>query len=193
MRIGIYARVSTERQETENQLVQLREFARKQKWDVVHEFVDVASGAKSDRKQFLEMFQAASKRKFDLLLFWSLDRLSREGTLETLQYLNRLESYGVAYRSFMEPFFDSCGTFRDVVISIASTLAKQERLRRSERTKAGLEIARAKGKTLGRPPCNVDLIAIRRLRAKGTSWRKIGRALGVSPATALLRARLKNE
>ena len=53
-----------------------------------------------------------------VLLFWALDRLSREGVLETLQHLNRLTSYGVRYRSFTEQYFDSCGIFRDAVIAI---------------------------------------------------------------------------
>lgn len=192
MKIAIYSRVSTAEQNNENQLVQLREFAKKQGWTVYREFVDTESGSKADRVQFQAMFTDASKRRFDLLLFWALDRLSREGVLETLQHLNRLESYGVAYRSFTEPYFDSCGVFRDVIISVAATLAKQERIKRSERTKAGLEIARAKGKVLGRPRCNVALEEIRRLRSLKMSWRKIGATLGVSAATALIRARSKN-
>ena len=48
-------------------------------------------------EQFQQMFRAASQKRFDILLFWSLDRLSREGVLPTLQYLNRLTSYGVAW------------------------------------------------------------------------------------------------
>ena len=55
------------------------------------------------------MFEAASQHKFDLILFWALDRLSREGVWETLQYLKTLESYDVGFRSFTEPYFDSCG------------------------------------------------------------------------------------
>jgi DNA invertase Pin-like site-specific DNA recombinase len=193
MKVAIYSRVSTQGQDTENQAVQLRVFAKKQKWTIVREYVDTESGSKADRKEFMQMFNDASKRRFDLVLFWALDRFSREGVLPTLRYLETLTSYGVAWRSYTEQYFDSAGVFRDVVISIAATLARQERIRRSERTRAGLEIARAKGKVLGRPRCDVDLAAIRRLRAKGTSWRAIGRALGVSPATALLRARLKND
>jgi DNA invertase Pin-like site-specific DNA recombinase len=193
MKVAIYSRVSTDKQDNANQLSQLREFARKQGWQIVSEYIDTDSGAKADRKEFLRMFGDASKRRFDLLLFWALDRLSREGVLETLTYLNRLESYQVAYRSFTEPYFDSCGVFKDVVVSIAATLAKQERIRRSERTRAGLAIAVAKGKVLGRPRCTVDLAAIRRLRASGLSWRKVARKLGVSHATCLQRARLKND
>jgi len=93
----------------------------------------------------------------DLVLFWSLDRLSREGVLQTLNYLNRLSSYGVGYRSFTEQYFDSCGIFREAVIAILATVAKQERLRISERTKARLESARRKGVPLGRRRVRLDL------------------------------------
>lgn len=72
MNIAIYSRVSTKdgRQDCENQLHQLREFAVKQGWNVIAEFVDEQSGGTSDRAQFQTMFTAASQRKFDLLLFW---------------------------------------------------------------------------------------------------------------------------
>ena len=179
MKIAIYARVSTEKQDNENQLVQLREFASKQGWNVVAEYVDRESGAKSDRAEFQRMFADASKRKFDLVLFWALDRLSREGVLQTLQHLNRLENHGVGFRSFTEQYFDSCGIFREAVISIMATLAKQERVRRSERTKAGLAIARSRGKKLGRPQLRANRADISRLKAQGLSLRAIARQLGI--------------
>src|SRR6267378_1183158 len=181
MRIGIYGRVSTrDRQEVENQLVQLREFAAKQGWTISREYVDRETGATSDREQFQTMFADAGRRKFDLLLFWSLDRLSREGVLETLQHLNRLTSYGVGFKSYTEQYFDSCGIFKDAVIAILATVAKQERVRLSERTKAGLAIARSRGKVIGRPRLQVQPAEIARLRSQGHSLRSIGRTLGVS-------------
>jgi DNA invertase Pin-like site-specific DNA recombinase len=179
MRIAIYARVSTEKQDNENQLVQLREFAAKQGWTVFAEYVDRESGAKSDRAEFQRMFADASRRKFDLVLFWALDRLSREGVLQTLQYLNRLETHGIGFRSFTEQYFDSCGIFREAVISIMATLAKQERVRRSERTRAGLAIARARGKKLGRPQLQANIAEIARLKSLGLSLRAIARQLGI--------------
>jgi len=103
MKVALYLRVSTDKQETENQAVQLREFAGKQGWQVVREYTDYESGAKAERTQLKQMFDDASRRKFDLVLFWALDRLSREGVYHTLQHLNRLESYGVGFRSFTEP------------------------------------------------------------------------------------------
>ncbi len=180
--VAIYARVSTDKQDTENQLVQLREYAGKEGWTIHREYVDYESGSKADRAEFQLMFADARQRKFDVLLFWALDRLSREGVLETLQHLNRLESYGISYKSFTEQFFDSCGVFKDAILAILATLAKQERVKRSERTRAGLKIARAKGTTLGRPVMLNDQRAaeIGRLRAQGLSLRAIGRQLGIS-------------
>jgi DNA invertase Pin-like site-specific DNA recombinase len=185
MKAALYARVSTKDkgQDTENQLAQLREFAAKQGWTVSKEYIDRESGGTDDREEFQKMFRDASQRKFDILLFWALDRLSREGVLETLQHLNRLTTYGVGYRSFTEQYFDSCGIFKDAVISIIATVAKQERVRLSERVKAGLERARAKGKRLGRPRKIVDSARIAALRSQGASWPQIAERLGLGLGT----------
>lgn len=184
MNCGIYVRVSTGKQETDNQLDQLRGFARSQGWIVVAVYADQLTGKNSDREQFQKMFRDASQRKFDVLLFWSLDRLSREGALETLQHLNRLTGYGVQWRSLTEQYLDSTGMFRDAVISILAVVAKQERVRLSERTLAGLERARKQGKVLGRKPnAAVDAKLIRELRAKGQSWGAISRETGLARAT----------
>jgi len=182
MKIALYARVSTKDkgQETENQLVQLREFAAKQGWQIAREYIDRETGGTSDRAEFQAMFTDASRRKFDLVLFWSLDRLSREGVLETLQHLNRLTGCGVGYKSFTEQYLDSCGIFKDAVIGILAVIAKQERVRLSERTKAGLAIARSKGRQIGRPRLQVETAEIARLMAQGLSQRAVGRELGIS-------------
>jgi DNA invertase Pin-like site-specific DNA recombinase len=183
---SIYARVSTrdKGQEVTNQLADLREFAAKQDWQVAEEFVDHESGSTYKRPQFQRMFQAASQREFDVLLFWSLDRLSREGVFETLQHLNRLTSYGVGYRSFTEQYFDSCGIFKDAVISILATIAKQERVRISERVKAGQSRARLQGKRIGRPKVAVNMSELAKLRAEGLTFQAIAGKAGISIATA---------
>ncbi len=153
MKVAIYARVSTrDKQETLNQLAQLRKFCHQQGWLVVTEYIDHETGSVPARANFQKMLLEASQRKFSVLLFWALDRLTREGTLATLQYLERLTSYQVGYKSFTEPYLDSCGTFKDVVISLLATMAKQERLRMGERVRAGIERARKQGQRHGRPP-----------------------------------------
>jgi DNA invertase Pin-like site-specific DNA recombinase len=185
MRAGIYARISTKDkgQDAENQLAHLREFAARQGWQISREYVDETTGGTSDRASFQTMFQDASKRRFDVLLFWSLDRLSREGVLETLQHLNRLTSYGIQWRSFSEQYLDSTGVFRDAVIGILAAIAKQEKVRISERTKAGLERARRDGKVLGRPKVEVDASKIRNLREQGLSWGAISQQTGIARST----------
>ena len=193
-RVALYARVSTKDkgQDTENQLRQLREFARTQDWAIVHEYVDRATGKRSDRHQFQKMFVAASKREFDVLLFWSLDRLSREGTVETLDHLKMLTGYGVSYRSFTEQYLDSTGIFKEAVIGILAAVAKQERVRLSERTIAGLERSRAQAEkdgrewSIGRPKVVDDpklMAKYRKLRDAGMSVRKIAAELEISATT----------
>lgn len=91
MKIALYARVSTKDkgQEYENQLRELREFVARKAgdgWALESEYVDKASGKSSDRPGFRRLFEDASRKRFDLVLFWSLDRFSREGVLETLQH-----------------------------------------------------------------------------------------------------------
>jgi DNA invertase Pin-like site-specific DNA recombinase len=131
------------------------------------------------------MLDAASRREFDLLLFWAIDRLSREGTLAVLQYLRQLDSWGVQWRSFTEPYFDAAGPFKDVVLLVAATLAKQERLKIVERTKAGLERARKAGKTLGRPGLEIDVNKLRHLHQEGRSIRNLAKKFKISPNSVL--------
>ncbi|MFL6451708.1 MAG: recombinase family protein [Bryobacteraceae bacterium] len=185
MRVALYGRVSKDNgtQDTENQLHELREFCQRSRWCIEHEYVDRASGKTADRPQFKRMFEDASKRKFDLVMFWSLDRFTREGVLETLNHLQRLSASGIGWRSYQETYLDSCGAFKDVVISLMATLAKQERLRISERTKAGLQRARRAGKVLGRPRVELDVAKLRALQEGGHSLRKIAKKTGLSLST----------
>jgi DNA invertase Pin-like site-specific DNA recombinase len=186
VKCAIYARVSTrDRQETLNQLAQLREFCQQQGWPVVTEYLDRETGSVATRAEFQKMLLHASQRKFDVLLFWALDRLTREGTLATLQYLERLTSYQVGYKSFTEPYLDSCGTFKDVVISLLATMAKQERIRMGERVRAGLQRVRRQGKRLGRPPLRVmkpkDVAELRRERIRTKApFRTLATKYGIS-------------
>ena len=93
-RYALYASASPKDngQEVETQLSQLRELAARNGWTIVAEYIDQETGKISDREKFQQMFADASQRKFDVLLFWSLDRLSREGTFETLEHLRPLST-----------------------------------------------------------------------------------------------------
>lgn len=184
MKIAIYARVSTKKQETLNQLAQLREFAAKQGWSIVEEYVDIVTGSgKKERPRFLAMMQHASQSQFDLLLFWSLDRLSREGIVRTLGYLQQFKAWNVGWRSYTQPFLDTGNQMvTDIVLSVLAAVAQQERLTISERTVAGLRRAKNAGKVLGRPAADVDMREVEKRRTKGESLRAIASDLGVSAA-----------
>jgi DNA invertase Pin-like site-specific DNA recombinase len=187
MRAAPYLRVSTRDrgQDVENQRKQLREYCQAQQWQVVAEYEDQDSGAKSTRAAFQRMLEEARQRKFDVLVFWAVDRFSREGVTETLNYLQRLTAYGVEWRSHTEQYLDSCGVFRDAVLAILAAIAKQERVRLRERVQAGLDRARAKGtrsgNAIGRPRRAVPRDRIVELRGQGHSWRTIAQytCLGV--------------
>src|SRR5215813_12219682 len=181
MRVAIYTRVSgqSNRQDTENQALQLREYCERQGWEYV-EYTDRRSGARSDRTAFQQVFEDARLKKFDLVLFWALDRFSREGVTETLNYLKQLDSYGVAWKSFTESYLDSTGMFKEAVIAILAAVAKQEHARLSERVVAGLRRAKREGKTLGRPKVIVDREKLREARTSGLSLRQIGDRFGIS-------------
>jgi DNA invertase Pin-like site-specific DNA recombinase len=186
MKVAIYARVSTKTkgQDVENQLMMLREFCVKMGYEVYKEYTDQESGGKSDRPAFIQLFSDAAKRKFDLLLFWSLDRFSREGTRKTIFYLQQLDDYGILYKSYSEQYLDSSGIFKDVIISILATLAKQEQIRLSERVSAGLEKAKSKGRVGGRPRIPQEVInQILVLNQQGLSMRKIGKTVNIHHRT----------
>jgi DNA invertase Pin-like site-specific DNA recombinase len=182
MRIAIYSRVSTDDkgQDPLNQLLQLRAFAQKQGWPIVEEYGDRASGKSGDRAQFQAMMRDAGRHRFDVLLFWSLDRLTREGTFKTLCYLRQLSASGVAFKSYTEQYIDSLGPFSEAIIGIIGAVAQQERLRISERTKAGMARVRAKGKHIGRSRVTCDVQCARGLRQQGLTITAIANRLKLS-------------
>lgn len=153
-RCALYMRVSKndESQTPENQREPLKRLAESMGLEIVDEYVDMASGGNSNRPQFQAMLKAAKNRDFGMILVWSLDRFSREGISNTLHYLEELKRSGVALKSVQESWLDTSDSgIGELVIAMMSWVAKQERERISERTKAGLLRAKTSGKKLGRP------------------------------------------
>jgi len=189
MRVAIYARVSTKDkgQDPANQLHQLREFAERH-GSIYRVFTDQESGGKAGRSAFQQLLMEAYQQQFDLVVFWRLDRFSREGALATLRYLKELKDHGVNYKSFTEPYLDSLGPFGDVIVSMLATIAAQDLIKISENTKAALAKKKAAGVQLGAPAKSTAVIAqVRALKAGGASNQAIGRALSMSPSTCGLK------
>ena len=101
-------------------------------------------------------------------------------TAKLLEYLNRLQSYGVGFRSYQEACLDTVGPFAEVILALFATFAKLECERLIERTRAGLRRAKAEGKTLGRPRLCVDRARIAELRDSGVTVRQIAAGVGCS-------------
>ena len=138
MRAAIYVRVSTTKQDAENQLLQLRPYCERSGYEIMGEYVDVISGKETSRPAYDQLFREAHQHLFDVVVFWALDRFSRAGTLYTLQKLKELENLGIDWDSYTELYLRSAGQFKDVVLSVIATVARMERERISERTKAGI-------------------------------------------------------
>lgn len=208
IRVGIYLRVSTtakeddaDRQQSEvvasgrrryvrkgqnpeNQLRQLEEFCERQGWVIHKIYTDYESGRKGrrERQQFGQMFKDAAQRRFDVVLFWSLDRFTRESIQKTIHYLQQLDAYGVKFKSFTEPLLDSDNELiAHVVLGMLSYLANHEAIRISERTKAGIERLRAQGMTWGRPDGFEQWRdKITKTKTEGYSQSKISHETGLS-------------
>lgn len=166
---AIVARVSTSNgtQDPMNQIVPCREMAKALGYEVVGEYVDYCSGGRSDREHFQKMLVDSDKGKFTLLIFWSLDRLSREGIPNTLGYLQRLKRNAVAVKSIQESWLDTRDEgIGQLLLAIFSWVAQQERKRIVERIYAGLERAKSEGKRLGRPMGSKD----KRERRRSGYW-----------------------
>jgi DNA invertase Pin-like site-specific DNA recombinase len=195
MRITIYARVSTDDkgQDPENQLRELRAWAVNSGHAITGEYVDYESGRRGAdrRKQFAALFDDASKRKFDCVLFWALDRFSREGMAQTIIHLQRLSSYGVAFHSYTESHLATDNELvRNVLLALLSSLAKVEAQKISERTIAGMARAKAKGIKVGRPKLGLELRQkIAQRAARGETPYSIAKTLGIDRHTAVKYAR----
>jgi DNA invertase Pin-like site-specific DNA recombinase len=160
MKVAIYARVSKndDSQNPANQLQPLRDYAKALQGEIVEEYVDLASGgSNADRVNFLRMLEDVDKRKFDIVLIWALDRLSREGISNTLGYLDRFKRNNIALKSLQESWLDTRDEgLGNLLTAIFAWMSEQERKRIVERTKAGVEKAKSNGRCLGRPPGRKD-------------------------------------
>lgn len=157
MRAALWLRVSSDDQTVENQRLALTDLAERKGLQVITTFEAVASGWKGQQqKQLSDLYRDAHLGKFQYVLCWALDRLSREGVSSTLEIVNRLGSSGVKVISLQESWTEVDGPLRELLLSIVAWVARMESERRSERTKAGLARAVAEGKRLGRPPGSKD-------------------------------------
>jgi putative DNA-invertase from lambdoid prophage Rac len=140
-RCAIWARVSTDEQETGNQVAELHLWAAHRGLEITAEYVLEGTSAWNGkhREQLREALADARARKFDVLLCWALDRLSREGIEATLSIMRRFSAEGVPVWSLKESWTETSDPHvRELIAAIMAWVAEAESRRRSERTRAGL-------------------------------------------------------
>src|SRR2546426_9127039 len=185
MKVAIYARVSTTNgQDPELQLRELREYCQRRGWEVAGEYVDVGiSGAREQRQQLNRLIADAHRRRFDAVVVWKFDRFARSVS-HLLRALETFRSLGIEFVSLSEQVDTSTPTGK-MVFTVLGAVAELERSLIAERVRAGLRNARAKGKTLGRPRVAVSAAKIQELRAEGLTLRDIAARCRVSKTTVI--------
>ncbi len=186
LRAVIYSRVSTTRQTTDNQLLELREVCHRNNWSIVAELTDngiSGSKGKADRPAFATLHQMVTRRQIDIVVVFSIDRLGRSLT-DLVSFMSELEAKRVDFYSHLQAI-DSRTPAGRLSFAIFSAIAEFEKTLIRERVMAGLARAKAQGKRLGRPT-NVNgntKVAVTLLREKGHSIHTIAKQLKIGVGT----------
>ena len=181
-KVIIYARVSTKEQKVDMQITDLRQYAEARKLKVVREYIDYASGAKSDRANYKKLFDDVRKRKTDIVLVWKFDRFARS-TKELINALEEFNNLGVDFISYKENI-DTSTPSGKILFTMISAFAEFERAIIKERVIAGMEKAKAKGTRIGRPripPFTIERVL--EMKEQGSSYKEIIKKLKISKST----------
>ncbi len=184
-RVALYARVSTSNsQNPEMQLDELRSYCQRRGWLVVGEYTDAGiSGARERRPQLDKLVAACRRRLVDCVVVYRYDRLARS-LRHLVNFLEDCRSWGVDFISLHEGVDTSTPNGR-LVFGIFASIAEFERELIRDRVRSGLAAARRRGARLGRPRVYADGSKIADLRSRGWSWARIARELGVGVGTVV--------
>jgi DNA invertase Pin-like site-specific DNA recombinase len=180
-RAALYCRVSTGEQHLETQLLDLRELAKQRGFEIVGEYTDVISGAKSKRPGLDRLMADARRRRFDVLLVAAIDRIARNVRhfLEVLDELNHLSIQFVSLRESI----DTSGPLGRAMVVIVGAIAELERSLIVERVKAGMRRAKLEGRRIGRQPLNIDRKQVVADRKSGMSLTQVAKKHRISRAS----------
>lgn len=182
MKVGIYVRVSTQQQTTDNQLLDLYEVCERNDWTVVEEYNETVSGTKgqSDRDELNRMMIDASRKKFDKLVVWSVDRVGRS-MKHLVGVLSQLQDLDIDIYSYKQGI-DTSTTMGSSFFHMVGIFAELENNLRFERQKIGIKRAMAQGVKFGRKDVVDEDVEyqIYQLRSKGKSIRAIAKSVGIS-------------
>jgi DNA invertase Pin-like site-specific DNA recombinase len=174
------------------QLDDLRELAKRHKWDVVTEYIDRGvSGAKESRAELNKMMKDAKRKKFDVVMVWKFDRFARS-MKHLVTALEEFRILGIDFVSHQEAV-DTATPMGIAMFGMIAVMAQFERELIRERVMAGLDHYKKKGGTLGRRETQFDVNEAILMRREGRSWREISKKLGVSKTVVYRRLQEKGE
>lgn len=188
MRVALYARVSTDGQDPEVQLSALRAHAANRGWTITGEFIDQGySGAKEKRPALDRLMKAVWGGAIQAVLVWRFDRFARS-VKHLMKALEEFRSLNTQFISLQEQF-DTSTPIGHAMFTMIGAMAQLERDMIRERVKAGLAVARARGKRLGRPVKRVNQDELTELQTSGFSLQEMARQLRCSRSTVRRRLR----
>lgn len=194
-RAAIYARVSTRKrkerngemiyqQDPETQLKPCREYCQRMEWDY-QEYFDRESGSKADREQLNQLMEDARLKKFDVLVFYKLDRLARS-VKQLIELFDFLGSKNIDIVSIKDPI-DTTTPSGKLIFHIMAAISEFERELTRQRVIDGIDRAKEEGKHIGRKPVKLNLEIAKEMKKQGFSYEQISEKLGVSKATVYLK------
>ena len=185
---ALYCRVSPGDQHLPTQLLDLREMAQQRGYEIVREYTDVISGAKSKRPGLDQLMADARRHRFDIVLVAAFDRIARN-VRHFLDVLDELNHLGVEFVSKRENI-NTSGPLGRAMLTIVGAISELERSLIVERVRAGMRRARMEGRRIGRAPLNIDRQQVVADRLAGMSLSAVAKRYRVSRATV---CRLVNE
>jgi DNA invertase Pin-like site-specific DNA recombinase len=180
-RAVLYSRISTGDQHLETQLLDLRQMAKQRGLEIVREYSDVISGAKSKRPGLDQLMSDARRRHFDVLLVAAFDRIARN-VRHFLEVLDELNHLNIQFMSLRENI-DTGGPLGRAMLTIIGAIAELERSLIIERVRAGMRRAKLEGRRIGRAPLNIDREQVVEDRRSGMSLTKVARNRHISRAS----------
>jgi DNA invertase Pin-like site-specific DNA recombinase len=180
-RAALYCRVSTGDQHLETQLLDLRELAKQRGVEIVREYADVISGAKSKRPGLDSLMSDARRHRFDVVLVATFDRIARNVRhfLDVLDELSHLNAQFISMRENI----DTGGPLGRALLTIIGAISELERSLIVERVKAGMRRAKLEGRRIGRTPLNINREEVVSDRRSGMSLTKVASKHRISRAS----------
>ena len=183
MKAGLYLRVSTEFQTTDNQRLALEEYCQRQGWTIAKVYDETMSGARDDRPELNRLLDDAAKKKIDVAVAWSIDRMGRS-TKHLLNVLTLLETSGCGM-VFTSQQIDSTTPAGKMMLTMLAAISEFERSLIVDRVKLGIQRKRAESPTgaWGRPRRGIDIKTAFELRAQGLGYKQISTRMGIPRST----------